>query len=384
MRSGTVAEKQREDTEMAKQKRLNYLVDGVVVHTEFLKEGEKIRIIKAPEKPGYEFKEWKDHPVFMPKTHLNIEAVYVRGSYRLTYTIDGVEVDHAMVTYGDEITPLPSPEREGLTFSGWQGLPHVMPAHPLTVNGTFAANTFTLTLLMNGETYAVYQFEPGADLSGLPNPELEGYTFSGWGKRYKKMPESNLTMKGTFKPNKHKVVFNVDDEYRFEKTVTFGEPIRAIAEPGREHYTFTGWGTIPETMPDFDLTFNGYFNINCYPITFSLDGEEIFSDEFDYGTPITPPEVPVKEGYVFSGWRNLPKTMPDEEVHAEGRYYLRRYRVICEASGKEVDRVQVLYGAAPVLPDAPAKRGYRFDGWEGVPETMPAQDVTVTARYIKV
>ena len=104
---------------MAKQKRLNYLVDGVVVHTEFLKEGEKIRIIKAPEKPGYEFKEWKDHPVFMPKTHLNIEAVYVRGSFRLTYTIDGVEVDHAMVTYGDEITPLPSPEREGLTFSGW-------------------------------------------------------------------------------------------------------------------------------------------------------------------------------------------------------------------------------------------------------------------------
>ena len=30
---------------MAKQKRLNYLVDGIVVHTEFLKEGEKIRII---------------------------------------------------------------------------------------------------------------------------------------------------------------------------------------------------------------------------------------------------------------------------------------------------------------------------------------------------
>ena len=369
---------------MAKQKRLNYLVDGVVVHTEFLKEGEKIRIIKAPEKPGYEFKEWKDHPVFMPKTHLNIEAVYVRGSFRLTYTIDGVEVDHAMVTYGDEITPLPSPDREGLTFSGWQGLPHTMPAHPLTVNGTFAANTFTLTLVMNGETYATYQFEPGADLSGLPNPELEGYTFSGWGKRYKKMPESNLTMKGTFKPNKHSVVFNVDDEYRFEKTVAYGEPIRAIAEPGREHYTFTGWGTIPETMPDFDLTFNGYFNINCYPITFSLDGEEIFSDEFDYGTPITPPEIPAKEGYVFSGWRNLPKTMPDEEVHAEGRYYLRRYRVICEVDGEEVDRVQVLYGAEPVLPDAPEKEGFRFDGWEGVPKTMPAQDVTVTAKYAKV
>ncbi|MBR5044270.1 MAG: InlB B-repeat-containing protein, partial [Clostridia bacterium] len=102
-----------------------------------------------------------------------------------------------------------------------------------------------------------------------------------------------------------------------------------------------------------------------------------------YGTPITPPEVPVKEGYVFSGWRNLPKTMPDEEVRAEGRYYLRRYRVICEADGEEVDRVQVLYGAEPVLPDAPEKEGFRFDGWDGVPKTMPAQDVTVTAKYVE-
>ena len=76
--------------------------------------------------------------------------------------------------------------------------------------------------------------------------------------------------------------------------------------------------------------------------------------------------------------------MPDEEVHAEGRYYLRRYRVICVANGREIDKVQVLYGAAPVLPDAPNKRGYRFEGWEGVPEFMPAQDVTVTAKYVKV
>lgn len=367
---------------MAKQKRLNYLVDGVIVHTEFLREGEKIRIIKAPKKDGFVFKEWQDHPIFMPASHLNIEAVYVSAQYRLTYFVDGVEVDHSMVDYGAKIEPLPTPERgDGLTFSGWQGLPEIMPAHDVEVSGTFSDFPFTLTLMVDGEVYATYQFSAGTDIKDLPLPEREGYVFSGWSKRYKKMPASNLTMKGSFKANKHALIFNVDDEYRFEKTVEFGTPIRPIVAPEREHYTFTGWGRIPETMPDHDMVFNGYFNINCYPITFTLDGEVIFSDQYDFGTPITAPEVPVKPGYVFSGWRSLPKSMPDEPVHAEGKYYLRRYKLIAMIDGEEVGRTQVLFGSKPEAPDAPAKEGYTFAGWEGLPETMPAEDVVINGHY---
>lgn len=366
---------------MAKQKRLNYLVDGIIVHTEFLRVGEKIRILKAPNKEGYVFQEWKDHPIFMPADHLNIEAVYSRAQYLLTYTVDGVEVDHCLVSYGSEVEPLPTPKKDGLTFSGWQGLPAVMPAHNVTVMGTFADFPYTLTLLVGDEVYATYYFSAGADLKDLPTPEREGYTFSGWSKRYKKMPASNLTMKGSFKPKKHTLVFNVDDEYRFERTVDFGSPIRAVTEPEREHYTFTGWGCVPETMPDSDLTFNGYFNINCYPITFHLDGELIFSDKFDYGTEITPPVIPVKEGCVFSGWRALPKTMPDGEVHAEARYYTRRYKLICMIDGEETGRIPVLYGTAPAVPEAPEKEGSAFTGWEGLPETMPAEDVVITGHY---
>ena len=373
-----------EETMMAKQKRLNYLVDGVIVHTEFLKVGEKIRILKAPVRDGYVFKEWKDHPIFMPADHLNIEAVYIRGDYTLVYLVDGVEVDRALVQYGSKIDPLPAPEREGLTFSGWQGLPEIMPAHDVTASGTFSDFPFTLTLLVDDEVYATHQFSAGADLSDLPTPEREGYEFTGWGKRYKKMPASNLTMKGKFRAKEHKLIFNVDDEYRFEKLVAYGTELSAIVAPERDFHTFTGWGEVPATMPDHDMVFNGYFNINCHPITFTLDDEEIFSDKFDYGTEITPPEIPVKEGYVFSGWRSLPKTMPDEPVHAVGRYYLRRYKLICMADGVEVARVPVLYGNAPVAPEAPEKAGARFDGWENLPETMPAADVVVTARYTEV
>ena len=366
---------------MGKQKRLSYLVDGVIVHTEFLKEGEKIRIIKAPERQGYVFREWKDHPIFMPASHLNIEAVYDKSGYTLTYVVDDVEVDHALVPYGTAIDPLPAPERQGLTFSGWQGLPDFMPAHDVTVSGTFSDYPFTLTLMVDDRVYATHRFSAGEDISGLPNPEREGYEFLGWGKKYKKMPASNLTMKGKFRAKEYKLVFNVDDEYRFERTVAYGSEIRPIVAPERENHTFTGWGTIPETMPNHDLIFNGYFNINCHPISFTLDGEVIFSDSFDVGTEITPPNAPVREGYVFSGWRSLPKTMPDAPVHAEGRYYLRRYKLICMANGEEVCRVPVLYGTKPEAPGAPEQSGYTFAGWLGLPETMPARDVVITAGY---
>ena len=369
---------------MAKQKRLNYLVDGIIVHTEFLKVGEKIRILKAPVRDGYLFKEWKDHPIFMPADHLNIEAVYIRSDYSLAYFVDGVEVDRAMVQYGTKIDPRPAPERDGLTFSGWQGLPEVMPAHDVTVSGTFSDFPFTLTLLVDDEVYASYSFSAGTDLSELPEPEREGYKFMGWGPRYTKMPASNLTMKGKFRPKEHKLVFNVDDEYRFEKTVAFGTELSPIIAPERDFHTFTGWGEIPATMPDHDLVFNGYFNINCNPITFTLDDEVIFSDSFDYGSEITPPEIPTKEGYVFSGWRSLPKTMPDAPVHAVGRYYLRRYKLISMAEGEEIGRTQVLYGSAITAPEAPERAGYRFDGWENLPETMPASDVVITARYTEL
>ena len=250
-----------EETMMAKQKRLNYLVDGVIVHTEFLKVGEKIRILKAPVRDGYVFKEWKDHPIFMPADHLNIEAVYIGGDYTLVYLVDGVEVDRALVQYGSKIDPLPAPEREGLTFSGWQGLPEIMPAHDVTASGTFSDFPFTLTLLVDDEVYATHQFSAGADLSDLPTPEREGYEFTGWGKRYKKMPASNLTMKGKFRAKEHKLIFNVDDEYRFEKLVAYGTELSAIVAPERDFHTFTGWGEVPTTMPDHDMVFNGCLSL---------------------------------------------------------------------------------------------------------------------------
>ena len=62
-------------------------------------------------------------------------------------------------------------------------------------------------------------------------------------------------------------------------------------------------------------------------------------------------------------------------------YYLLKYDT---AGGTYIAPVSLKYGAAVTIPtgsDAPTKLGSTFDGWAGVPGTMPAKDVTVTATW---
>jgi hypothetical protein len=57
--------------------------------------------------------------------------------YTLTYIVDG-EV-YKSVTYeeGDVVSPEPEPQKEGYAFSGWSEIPKNMPASDVTVTGSF-------------------------------------------------------------------------------------------------------------------------------------------------------------------------------------------------------------------------------------------------------
>ena len=55
-----------------------------------------------------------------------------------------------------------------------------------------------------------------------------------------------------------------------------------------------------------------------YAITFLIDGEVVATDTLTRGSTITLPEAPAKEGYTFSGWGEVPETMPAEDVAIEG------------------------------------------------------------------
>ena len=73
-----------------------------------------------------------------------------------------------------------APEKEGHTFSGWEGLPETMPASDVTVTGKFIVNTYNLIYMVDGEEYKRFEVAYGEKLTAEAAPEKEGHTFSGW------------------------------------------------------------------------------------------------------------------------------------------------------------------------------------------------------------
>ena len=66
--------------------------------------------------------------------------------YTLTYKVDGNVYKTSTIVYGTVLTPEAAPTKEGYTFSGWDNVPATMPAHDVTVSGSFTINKYTSTI----------------------------------------------------------------------------------------------------------------------------------------------------------------------------------------------------------------------------------------------
>ena len=73
-------------------------------------------------------------------------------------------------------------------------------------------------------------------------------------------------------------------------------------------------------MPAADVVVMGSFTINSYTLTYKVDGEVYKSYDVEYGAAITPEPEPTKEGYTFSGWSEIPETMPAHNVTVTGSF----------------------------------------------------------------
>ena len=100
----------------------------------------------------------------------------------------------------------------------------------------------------------------------------------------------------------------------------------------REGYTQVGWSTVDggEKVYGFEdvytqneaLTLYPVWNTNKYTITFDTNGgSEIAPITQDYGTEITAPDNPTRKGYTFKGWdKEIPETMPAENITITARW----------------------------------------------------------------
>lgn len=92
--------------------------------------------------------------------------------------------------------------------------------------------------------------------------------------------------------------------------------------------TIEGYRAIWRTAPDgeevteitADTTFYVEFRKLTYALTYVVDGEVYATDSIEYGAPITLQDEPVKEGHTFSGWSEVPETMPAQDVTVTGSF----------------------------------------------------------------
>ena len=183
---------------------------------------------------------------------------------------------------------------------------------------------------------------------------------------------------------KFTVTYKVNGEAYKTIEIEYAAEITLPENPEKEGYTFIGWSEVPETMPANDITIYGSFTINKYLVTFKIGDEVIASDSLEYGASIVIPEAPEKEGYTFNGWGEVAKTVPAGDVTYEGNYSVNPYKLTFIVDGEVVQESSVDYGATITLPEAPEKEGYSFDGWSEIPETMPASDVVIYGTFTKL
>ena len=196
-----------------------------------------------------------------------------------------------------------------------------------------------------------------------------------------------LTLYPVWNTNKYTITFDANGGSEIAPiTQDYGTAITAPADPTREGYTFIGWDReIPATMPAENVTVTAQWEINRYTVTFDTNGgSEIAPITQDYGTAITAPADPTREGYTFIGWdREIPATMPAENVTVTAQWEINRYTVTFDTNGgSEIAPITQDYGTAITAPADPTREGYTFIGWDkAVPATMPAENVTVTAQW---
>lgn len=146
----------------------------------------------------------------------------------------------------------------------------------------------------------------------------------------------------------------------------------------------TAWDYASDKVTD-NITLYAKWAANTYTITFdTAGGSEIAPITQNYGTAIAVPEAPTREGYTFIGWdKEIPMTMPAENMTVTAQWKINRYTITFDtAGGSEIASITQDYGTAITSPADPTREGYTFIGWDReIPTTMPAENITLKAKW---
>ena len=324
---------------------------------------------------------------------LTLKVYYSRNQYKLT--VDGVESD---VYFGAALEIADPAPREGYTFTGWSpAVPATMPAEDLTLVSQWSENGADYTAY-NAAVAAAHAKQAESDYAARyteasRNALAEALAEDVSGKLYS---EQGVVDAATTAINNavaalelmtYNAIFNVDGEEYAKVPTKVGEQIVAPADPTKEGYTFAGWRPSVGVMGTADATFEAVFTaagntaytVNTYVMgTDGVYGEPT-SDTLTGTTGSTATFVPeTREGFTVDNEQSV----LSGEIAADGSLVLKvfysrnQYTLTAEGVAHTF-----YYGAAVSVAD-PVKEHYTFAGWDPeLPETMPAHDVTVVAKW---
>ena len=372
---------------------ITWKADGNVVHTEEIAYGSAVSNIPAvPEKTGHTGV-WKNIPATMPATDVTVNAEYTPKDYTITWVV-GDEVYGTIFQYGTTpkftgVTYKPSTETTDFTFAGWD-------KDITTVTGD---ETYTAVYTESARKYTVtWQYEDGTviDTDTVANGSVITYipaiaNKTGYDAVYaipEVMPTENVTIVVTYEAKSFTITWStpagdIEETWKYDETPVYdtdkyGVPTQeATAE---KQFTFSGWTPVVSAVTG-DTTYVATFSETArkYTVIWYVDGEFYDTRDVACGTNIPTLQVPEKTGYT-GVWDNPYRTMPARDLEINAVYTAKKYTVYWKVDGLTVYSASVSYGAAIPSQKVPEKTGCT-GVWANVPETMPAENVTINAEY---
>ena len=329
---------------------------------------------------------------------------------------NGGTLDSSIVNIvsGQPYGELPTPEREGYTFTGWytnatdgekieEDTIADNQTNP-TLYARWSANTYALRFNSNGgeELNDTMDVTYDSTYGELPTPTYAGYKFMGWytdttystqiTQETKVSITSDTILYAKWGANTYVVTFDVNGGTVSEtsKEVTYGLTYGDLPIPEKQGYTFTGWydsegnsvnnTTTVNTLADQTLT--AQWKANEYKVTFNANqGTVSITDKMvTYNNSYGDLPTPQREGYTFAGWytkedggelvtsESIYNLIDNQELHA--KWEVNKYTVTFDANGGILTETSkdVTFGESYGDLPTPTYEGYKFVGWFDQPE----------------
>ena len=358
---------------------------------------------------------------------ITIYAHWALDEYSITYhNANGVTNTNATTyTVETDTFEIFDISKNGYSFDGWYSDSSFEAQVSEIAKGTtgnidlyakWTPTEYTIEYVLYGGIYAgtsnpeSYTIE---DTITFNAPKLDGYTFVGFftlneGGELVTSIKKGTTGKITLYARYIAFDTNGGSEIEYELTIT-GNKISKPTEPEKDYYTFVGWYKDEALTEEFDfsiptktLTLYAKFEPAVYKITYVLNGGTNPQNQvLEYTVEDTLVTLlnPTKTGYTFVGWFTDDKFTSSvvtklENEHGDKTFYanysIKKYTISFNTNGgTEVEPITQNYQTSVTAPFAPAKNGYKFEGWYSDSAlknkytftTMPANDVTLYAKW---